>query len=218
MTAITISREIGCGGDWIAEETAKRLGYRLVNKHTIEHIFLQYGFVKFDEMYENTNFWTRFDPNIDEMVGMLNKFTVALAAHGNVVLVGRGGFAMLKNFADVLNVRLHAPLAMRIEQVLLDEKLPSKAAAEEFVKENDRARQNFLEAAYGNKWNATGSFDLVIDTSKITAEIAVEWLVDTIIRIAHQNKKGKLTTASLEIDPVMASAVAEALEQMPGYK
>jgi cytidylate kinase len=213
MTAITISREIGSMGDWIAGEAAQRLGYHLVNKHTLERIFLQYGFVDFKEMYDISSFWARFDPQLGEMVGMLNRFIQALAAHGRVVLVGRGGFAMLKNFTDVLNIRIQAPLTQRIAQVMLEEKLSDKASSAVVVKESDRIRQNFLETAYGNQWNATSSFDLVIDTGKISPEIAVEWIVDICLRLDRQKKTGKFTTSGLEIDPVMANAIKEVFDE-----
>ena len=214
MSAITISREIGSKGDWIAQEVSLRLGYHLVNKHTLERIFLQYGFVDFKEMYDISSFWARFDPQLGEMVGMLNHFIQALAAHGKVVLVGRGGFAMLKDFTDVLNIRIQAPLAQRIAQVMLEEKISDTTNAEIVVKESDRIRKNFLETAYGSRWNATNSFDLVIDTGKISPEIAVEWIVDTMLRIESDKKTGQMTTASMEIDPVMANAIREVFNEV----
>ena len=213
MSAITISREIGSKGDWIAEEAALRLGFHLVTKHTLERIFLQYGFVDFNEMYDISGFWARFDPQLGEMVGMLNQFIQALAAHGKVVVVGRGGFALLKDLTDVLNIRIQAPLAQRIAQVMLEENLTDKANAEVVVEESDRIRKNFLETVYGSHWNTANSFDLVIDTGKISPEIAVEWIVDTSLRMEHEKQSGKMTTADLEIDPVMANAIKEVFHE-----
>ena len=213
MTTITISREIGSRGDWIAEQIAKKLGFNLVNKHTIERIFLQYGFVDFDEFYDASSFWVRFDPQMGEMIGMLNQITLALAAHGNVVQVGRGGFALLKNYADVLNVRIQAPLAYRIEQVMQEEKFDEIAKAEELVKDNDNLRHGFLAAAYGNHWNNCSSFDLIIDTGKISPENSVEWLLEACKKLDDQKQAGKHLAASLDIDPVMISVIKDVLEQ-----
>ena len=213
MTAITISREIGSKGDWIAQETALRLGYHLVSKHTLERIFLQYGFVDFKEMYDVSGFWARFNPQMDELVGMLNHFVQALAAHGKVVLVGRGGFTMLKNYADVLNVRIQAPLNLRIAQVMLEENLSERDKAEAIVRESDRIRQGFLETAYGSRWNNSNGFDLVIDTGKISPEIAVEWMVDTSLRMDDNRIPGQITTADLDIDPVMENAIKEVFDE-----
>jgi cytidylate kinase len=214
MTTITISREIGSKGDWVAEEASQRLGYHLVTKHTVERIFLQYGFIDFNEMYDSSGFWSRFDPQVGEMVGMLNHFVQALAAHGKVVLIGRGGFAMLKNYADVLNVRIQAPLEKRIDQVMREEKLTDRDKAEEIVKESDHIRKHFLKTAYGSQWDAANSFDLVLDTGKINPEITVEMIVDSALRIENNNKAGQVTTASLDIDPVMANAIREIFDEI----
>lgn len=211
MSAITISREIGSLGDWIAVETAQRLGYHLVDKHILEQIFEQYGFVKFNQFYDSDSFWAMFDPQVDEMVGMLNRVVQALAAHSRVVLVGRGGFAMLKNFADVLNVRIQAPLSLRIEQVMKENSLEDKLKAETMVKESDHIRHHFLTTAYGAKWNLPASFDMVLDTGKISASMAVDWLVEAISQL--EKTRSALPYAShLEIDPVLKGTIAEILD------
>ena len=38
MTVITVARQIGSRGDWIAERAASELGYELVDRHLIEEI------------------------------------------------------------------------------------------------------------------------------------------------------------------------------------
>jgi cytidylate kinase len=215
MTAITISREIGSQGDWIAGQVARRLDYRLITKDTLEHIFRQYGFVDFKETYDQTGFWTRFDPHHDELVSLLNRLILALAAHGNVVLVGRGGFAMLKDYADVLNVRIQAPILIRIEQTMREQNLGEVPAAEALVNEQDRIRQNFLLSTYGKNWDSASAFDLVIDTGKISPYTAVNWLVDSARNLADQKFETRATCSELNIDPVLAQTVAESLSREP---
>ena len=38
MTVITVARQIGSRGDWIAEQVASRLGYELVDRRLVEEI------------------------------------------------------------------------------------------------------------------------------------------------------------------------------------
>ena len=38
MNVITVARQIGCRGDWIAEQVATKLGYDLVDKRLVEEI------------------------------------------------------------------------------------------------------------------------------------------------------------------------------------
>src|SRR5512139_3165344 len=118
MPAITISREIGSLGDTIAEQTARRLGYVLADKNVIGKIFGQFGFLDFKETYDESGFWSRFDPHYTEMAHLLNRIIEALVFHGNIILLGRGGFALLKDYADVLNVRIQAPFSIRVARVM----------------------------------------------------------------------------------------------------
>ena len=211
MTAITISREIGSLGDWIAEQTAQELGFHLVNKHTLESIFRQYSFADFNETYDMSSFWTRFDQHHEELVTLLNRFIQALAAHGNVVLVGRGGFSALKDVADVLNARIQAPILMRIQQVMKENNLTDETAAQSFVQAQDQIRQNFLQAAYGKHWNTASAFDLVIDTGKISPQTAVNLLVESAHNLGDKKFTTQILCRELKIDPVAAQTIHEVL-------
>ena len=119
MTVLTISREYGSDGRHIAEAVAQALGYHFVNKRTIEQILIQYGFAEFYKEYETTpSFWDRLDPHKTELISMLNRVLRGLARHGNAVILGRGSFAVLHDLADVLNVRIKAPLPLRVKRVM----------------------------------------------------------------------------------------------------
>src|SRR5512142_654049 len=137
MSVITISREFGSEGGYIAEKAAQSLGYHLADKTTMKNVLVQYGFVEFDEQYNaDLNFWARFDQRTTEMVDMLNRVIRALAWHGNVVVVGRGSFALLGGLADVITVRIQAPLPLRVERVMIKHNIPDREQAEALVTEN----------------------------------------------------------------------------------
>ena len=212
MPAITISREIGSLGDAIAEQTARRLGYALVDKNVIAKIFAQFGFVDFKETYDASSFWSRFDPHYTEMAALFNRIIETLVFHGNIILLGRGGFALLKEYADILNVRIQAPFLIRVGRVLEEYDLASQAAAEEFVKDNDRMRRSFVESIYGlHQWDSVSGFDLVIDTGKIRPALAVHWLEAEFAQLSQSPHTGKRTTREIQIDTVLARSVDEIL-------
>lgn len=211
MPAITISREIGSLGNTIAEQTAKRLGYQLVDKNTLEKVFIQYGFVDFKEAYDESGFWARFEPRRVEMMSMLNRVIETMVYHGNIVLLGRGGFALLKGYADVLNVRIQAPFPLRVKRMMSKQPFASQADAENFVRESDRGRQDFVNSMYAERWDSISAFDLVIDTGKISAEQAVAWLETTTHQISQPQPGEVLTTRTMNMDPVMVDAVNKVL-------
>lgn len=209
MSAITISRELGSLGDTVAEQVASRLGYQLVDKNTIEKIFIQYGYVDFKEAYNTTGFWAHFDPRRAEMVSFLNRIIEALVARGRVILLGRGGFAMLRDYADVLNVRIQAPFALRARRVFESGAFASLSQVEEAVRENDRMRRDFVNSMYSERWDSVSAFDLVLDTGKITPEQSADWLEAAGRQTSLPQPGEALTTRSLDIDPVLADSVAQ---------
>jgi cytidylate kinase len=213
MPVITISREIGSEGDAIAELTARRLGYQLVDKNTIEKVFSQYGFIDFKETYDETGFWAKFDPHRAEMVSLLNLAIKAIAYHGNVVLVGRGGFALLKEYIDVLNVRIQAPFSLRVKRMMEKQDFDSQDKAEEFVRESDHLQRDYVESIYGKQWDSGSAFDLIIDSGKISKEMAVDWLVAVTLNMNHLQPAEAPTILSMEIDAVMLDAISKILDK-----
>ena len=212
MAVITISRELGSDGSVIATQVAKALEYALVDKKTIEHVLSQYGYVRFGKDYESIpNFWERLDPDKGNMISMLNRVLQAMASYGNVVILGRGSFAVLGDYIDVLNVRIQAPLSVRIRRVMTERHIKDMDTAEALARESDKVRSAFIQSWYGVRWDQANAFDLVIDTSKVTPDMAARWIVE-----AHQGLKDvhisfKPGTKSIQVDRVLAGAVADAL-------
>src|SRR5690349_3683759 len=132
MGVITISRQLGSGGEEIARQVAASLGYEYVDKQTTDTIFRQYGLTRFDELYNTVPSYLDL-LNADNLllVAMANEIIEAVAQRGSVVIVGRAGFAVLAGLADVLNVRIQAPLADRAQRVREREGLADFDAAVE---------------------------------------------------------------------------------------
>ncbi len=215
MAVITISREVGSLGTAIGMKAAELLGYRYVDKKAVEKVLQQYGFVQFDELYRSTpGFWARLDDTNLLLISMLNRCVQAMAQHGDIVLVGRGGFTVLSGYADVLNVRVQAPLAVRVQRLMAREGAVDRQAVEEQVKANDRARTAFLQTFYGLQPDAAGAFDLVVDTGAISAEMAASWVVAATQALDQREGKAGATTGQIEVDPILARTVADVLKRL----
>ncbi len=214
MSVITISREFGSEGSAIAEKVAKILGYHLADKGTIESMLCEYGLIEFDKEYETIpSFWDRFDAHKMErravLIGMLNQAIIALARHGNVVIVGRGGFAVLADLADVINVRIQAPMALRIQRARELPDIAEPSRAEILVKENDRLQKSFVESVYGVEWDRAQGFDLVINTGKITPDAAAAWIIEATKSLRVSTASGVQTTHGLKADNVLTATVSD---------
>jgi cytidylate kinase len=216
MPVITISREFGSEGDSIARKVAQTLGYHFVDQKFIGVILGQYGYVEFDKEYQNLpTFWERFDAQRekqrDVMVDMLNRVIQAVAYHGNVVILGRSGFEVLGGFADVLHVRLQAPFSVRVGRAMSQQKVTYEEA-ETLVKNSDKVRLAFVEEFYRVPWGAAQSFDLVVNTAKIFPDLATTWIVEAANTFVNNMEISKPTTASINVDRIMADAISEMLK------
>ena len=135
MATITISRLLGSEGAAIAERVAEHLSYALVTKQTLEKILEQYGLVHLDSFYKAPpRLWSRLDYDTKHLVSMLNRIMLLIAKRGEAVILGRGGYASLKNLSvlDLWNTnvtdagmdtiaQLEAGAARQLQVGLVDE-------------------------------------------------------------------------------------------------
>lgn len=213
MAVITISREFGSGGFDIGQQVAKSLGYEFVDKRTADGILRQYGLTKFDVLYDSA-------PGILDLINadnlliisMLNEILEALAKRGNVVILGRAGFAVVGDYADVLNVRIQAPFSERVQRVMAREGLTDLQPAEERVREDDNVHRTYVQMFYNKHWDEPSNFDLVLDTGSLSSDMAVKQIVEAARALEQKApEKDAVTTATIEVDPVLADAVAKVI-------
>ncbi|MHC1785230.1 MAG: AAA family ATPase [Anaerolineaceae bacterium] len=215
MSTITISRDYGSDGDIIAQQVAQTLGYHFVDQELIGNILGQYGYVEFDNEYRNLpTFWERFDVeremHRDTMMTMLNQVLQALAQHGDVVILGRSGFEVLRGFTDVFHVRVQAPFTVRVQRVMALQKITFEEA-EQLVKKRDKVRLAFVEEFYKVPWGSIQAFDLIVNTAKIPVDMATAWVIDGVKASISGLETDQPTTASIEVDPILADTVTNVL-------
>ena len=222
MSVITISRYFGSEGDAIARNVAQTLGYHFVDQEFVGTILGQYGYVEFDKEYATLpTFWERFDAQRekqrDVMVDMLNRVIQAVAHHGDVVILGRSGFEILRGFSDVLHVRIQAPFSVRVGRVMEQQKITSEEA-ELIVKNKDKVRLAFVEEFYEVPWGSVQAFDLIVNTGKISPYLATTWVVDAAKAGVTSLEADDPTTASIVVDRILEDAVSDVLGCKKGHQ
>lgn len=210
MAVITISREFGSDGDLICKKVAQSLNYSLFDKDTIARILVQYGMINFNNVYNSDqSIWDRFDQGKTEIVRMLNQTIQAFAKLDNCVIVGRGGFIVLNGFDNVLNICIESPFEKRVSNVMKAKDIKIREEAEAIVRQNDNVRKSFLQTYYNVKHTDTNWFNLAINTDQIPTDVASKWIIEAAELLGKKEIDPKLSTSSIKVDPVLASAVAE---------
>jgi cytidylate kinase len=119
--------------------------------------------------------------DLDEAKSIALVEGVIQAAHklGNIVIMGRGGQAILKGKPDVLHVRIEAPLDDRDLRIHEQQKV-SLGAAQDIVVNHDRAAADYLRRFYDIDWANPEHYDLVLNTHKLGIEGVVQLIVNAV--------------------------------------
>ena len=218
MRAITISREYGSGGGEIATRLATHLGWRLLDHEIVERVALEMGTTieQAEARDEHTEgFLARAFSNLqflepayiagtsadaflsseETYLDTVSKIVRAAAAQGHVVIVGRGSQVLLADQRDVLHVRIIAPFEKRVAYVMQRESL-DQVSAESRIKLKDNDRMRHFETAYHRKLSDSHLYDLVINTSFLELDDAVE-----IISLSLQHKAAQLSVKTGQLGP-----------------
>lgn len=213
MAVITLSRQMGSGGEQIARRVCELLHYRYFDKQLIIEAAAETGLsgeqiVDYSEdCYEVRNLIARlFRPgprqvqrvevrqqdtagrvwltaeSVDEAqyVELIKAAIRAAADQGDIVIVGRGGQAILQDTPNVLHVRVIAPDGTRIARLQQLEGLSVEAAQQKIARQ-DRATAEYLGRFFGIRWDDPALYHLVINTGKVGVEGAAQIIVDTVV-------------------------------------
>ena len=220
MRAITISREYGSGGGEIATRLARHLGWQLIDHEIVERVASEMGTSieeaeAYDERtegilartFKNLQFLEpaymagasseAFLTNEETYLETVRRIVRAAAAQGHVVIVGRGSQVLLAQQRDVLHVRIIAPFEKRVVYVMNREGI-DQAAAESRIKMKDHDRMKHFETAFHRKPEDAHLYDIILSTSFLDLDSAVE-----IISLALQQKANQLSVKTGELGPAV---------------
>jgi len=213
MAVITISRESGARGSYIGRKLAEELGYLYVDRELIHEVSLEYGVRQdeFERIYEQApGLLERYDRRNREIVQLFGRIVQGLARRDKMVIVGRGSFIVLRDFADVLNVRVAAKRSARIQRVQQDQNLSSKQARK-LVDRLDNERSKYIGAYYGLDWADAGLYDLCVNTSKLAPDQMIAFILQGLSLLEENHDPERPFARDVEADPILDRAIDEAL-------
>ncbi len=205
MAIITISRQEGSISSEIASEIAADFKYPYYDKTIIEKALEEnYGigreiFSRYDEKKPSLfeSYFHEYDRYHNYL--KLHLFNAAVENKGCVIL-GRGAAFMFRDIPGVFRIRLIASEDTRKERIAAIHKCDLKKA-EKIIHHSDHDRNGFHKFFYGNSWDESSSYDIVMNTDKLTDKAVSEIItsaVKTFIRITDvANSKTALNTLYL---------------------
>ena len=95
------------------------------------------------------------------------------ARSGNVVIVGRGGAYLLRDFPGALHVFLRASEAVRARAIMERLKITSEDEARRRVKQTDENWTAYIKQVYGHDRTHPAHYDMVLDTGRLNYQATV---------------------------------------------
>jgi cytidylate kinase len=182
---IAISRQISCGGTFIAKSVANRLGYQYVDRDVLYEAAKNLGTDVRDlagmeerssdfweDLFRAFSFGTPESPYpvpsrrpvyCRDLFNAESSIIRRVAASHNTVILGRGAGQILAGHPGLLNLFLHAPEQERVAR--LTDVLHDAEAAAQTVKDSDANRRKFMHDMVGVDWTDARNYHLCIDTS-----------------------------------------------------
>lgn len=200
MGVITVSRELGSEGTDIAHMVAERLGYECLDRELIAAIAREAGVeeghisnkeeaisarprIVGPEMAALFRRQRYASPRPREALGdqayieLVRKMIYDRAEAGDVVVLGRGGQMVLRNWPRGLHVHVTAPSEVRVARVAQKREIGHQLA-ERVVCESDRQRRDYIRHFYSNAgWRNPTYYHLIVDTSRIPPQVATEIII-----------------------------------------
>jgi len=199
---VTISRQLASGGAYIGQQVAHQLGMKYVDRDILSQAAAALG-AQDEHAIESLEerppgFWSPIiralglgapdapftpprPPPFDEadVQQIQIQLIREIAARERAVIVGRGAPHVLHDHPSVFRVFVHAPAHVRIAEVQRSYGL-DEAAARAMVQRSDRNRARFVDALIHRSWTDACLYDLTLDTSVVTVDLAIDLIVQTV--------------------------------------
>ncbi len=197
---ITITRQYASGGSDIAQLVAQRLGWTVIDNEFVSEVARRAGLpaaevaqreerapgllerlartlaVASPEMFITTATLPAVEQDEATIVKLTERVITEAAAHGRVVLVGRGAQALLAQRRDALHVYVVASKPWRV--TLAVERLGvDPANADRVVEDTDRQRDQYVKSYYRRVRQDVTNYDLVLNAETLGFEGAAALIV-----------------------------------------
>ena len=193
---ITLGREHGSGGHYIADIISKELGIKLYDKDSIEKEIASAGYSeemirKADEKPVNIFASRRIGKYSNSIEVNVAERTFAMlrekaAAGESFLIIGRCGEQVLKDNPNMISVFICGDPQFKLTRVMDKLGLDADQAIDE-IKSVDRSRKNYHNYYCNTKWGDARGYDMTIKSNVLGCEATAEMLVSYIRRFMAQD-------------------------------
>jgi hypothetical protein len=118
---------------------------------------------------------------------LVRELVLDLCNHGDVVILGRGGQAILRERDDAFHVRVIAPIEHRVQNLMRSHMVEEEVARRSIL-ESDGRKAQLMQTHFELSWDDPLLYDLIINTRSISVRGAVRLATQAIINTMKRRK------------------------------
>jgi cytidylate kinase len=165
MPVITISTQYGAGIEEVSDILAALTGFRVIGKEAIvknlRNVVGEYLAEKFIAV-QKPIYMDTYMYDMELWKGLISESLLFLSKEGKVILLGRGGSAVLGDVPGSLHVLLVGNKATRVAFIAKRENISPREAENEIDK-IDKLKSGFWKYHFGIDWPNPEYFDIVLN-------------------------------------------------------
>ncbi len=183
MPIITISRGSFSGGKLLAENVARRLRYRCIDREQIIQKAAAWGVSQEalrTAIEKPPSFLGQSQHTKYVYLAFIQAALTEEVCHGDAIYHGLAGHLLLGSGPHLLRIRIIAPMDFRVAKV--QERLGfARKEAIAYIEKMDEERRKWTRFLYDVDWTDTSLYDLVLNLEQLSPEEAS----DTIVAVAR---------------------------------
>lgn len=192
---ITISRQFGSGGRIIAQDVAKKLGWKFYDRELIEKIAEKTGLAKefIEERGEHAttgqhlaftlpgqfNGFSTGPSILDKLYVMQYNIIKEIAEESPCVIVGRCADYILRENKNCFHVFIHADQKFREERSVNVYNVQTNDIAK-FLKDRDKKRKLYYKYNTDQVWGDVRNYDLCLKSSALGLDTCTKIILEAI--------------------------------------
>ncbi len=181
MAVVTVSGEPGCRAREVAQLAAQRLGYSHISADKLDTMLAE-------------EFGPVIDTHSRAWPDMAASILLRVASKSNLVVGVDGAELLFRSYPAVLRVRVVAPLARRLGNAMLDDRL-DRAAARKSLQDRAVAIRAVRKGRFGRATAAPETFDITLNAETLDASHQAE-LIEAAVRARALDQIGYLSPAA----------------------
>jgi len=201
---ITISRQLGCGGSYIGQLLATRLGLKYVDREVLRLAAQEFGCSEETVAARQervASFWERILSGLtfgapeapytppplrnftdEELFEKQTEILRRIASKHDCIVIGWAGVHLLPKHPGLFSVFCHAPASFRISRIMQLYGAETKEDARQMMEESDELRKKYFDVMTGHDWACAENYNLSIDTSLFPLEEVAEIIIELLKR------------------------------------